>query len=61
VATRTKLIDPESQRLAKLAKTACEEISLFDYLTELQRHARELASNPAEWMPWNYRETLARD
>jgi transposase len=32
----------------------------FHYLTELQRHARELAGNPAEWMPWNYRETLAR-
>jgi len=32
----------------------------FDYLTELQRHARELAGNPSAWMPWNYRETLAR-
>jgi transposase len=32
----------------------------FDYLTELQRHAQELATSPAEWMPWNYRETLAR-
>ncbi len=32
----------------------------FDYLVELQRHARELAASPAEWMPWNYRETLAR-
>jgi hypothetical protein len=30
------------------------------YLTELQRHAEELKGNPAEWMPWNYRETLAR-
>jgi hypothetical protein len=30
----------------------------FDYLTELQRHAREVAANPAEWMPWNYRATL---
>src|SRR6266545_2834173 len=30
----------------------------FDYLTELQRHARELMANPAEWMPWNYRQTL---
>src|ERR1022692_4841932 len=30
----------------------------FDYLTELQRHARELTANPAEWMPWNYRQTL---
>ncbi len=32
----------------------------FDYLVELQRHARELAACPAEWMPWNYRDTLAR-
>jgi len=32
----------------------------FDYLIELQRHARDLAANPAEWMPWNYRQTTAR-
>jgi len=32
----------------------------FDYLAELQRHARELAATPAEWMPWNYRQTLER-
>jgi transposase len=32
----------------------------FDYLAELQRHAQELAASPAEWMPWNYRETLER-
>jgi hypothetical protein len=30
----------------------------FDYLVELQRHARELAICPTGWMPWNYRETL---
>ena len=30
----------------------------FDYLTELQKHADELAQNPAAWMPWNYRQTL---
>ena len=30
----------------------------FDYLTELQKHAIELAARPARWMPWNYRETL---
>jgi transposase len=30
----------------------------FDYLTELQRHAQELAASPAEWMPWNYRQAL---
>ncbi len=32
----------------------------FDYLTELQRHAGELKHKPSEWMPWNYRDTLAR-
>jgi hypothetical protein len=32
----------------------------FDYLTQLLRHTEELKRNPAEWMPWNYRETLAR-
>ena len=31
----------------------------FDYLTELQRHAAELAAHPQNWMPWNYRDTLA--
>jgi transposase len=31
----------------------------FDYLTELQRHASEVAANPACWMPWNYRDMLA--
>ena len=30
----------------------------FDYLTELQRHADQLASNPQHWMPWNYRSML---
>jgi hypothetical protein len=34
-------------------------VNSFEYLTELQRHAEELSANPAEWMPWNYRETLA--
>lgn len=32
----------------------------FDYLTELQRHVADLAMHPGEWLPWNYRETLAR-
>ena len=30
----------------------------FNYLTELQRHAAELARNPSAWMPWNYQATL---
>jgi transposase len=32
----------------------------FDYLTELQKHAEELAKHPAAWMPWNYRDALAQ-
>jgi transposase len=31
----------------------------FDYLTELQRHADELAASPHLWTPWNYRDALA--
>jgi transposase len=30
----------------------------FHYLTELQKHAGELAAAPADWMPWNYLHTL---
>jgi transposase len=32
----------------------------FDYLTELLRHTEELAAEPADWLPWNYRTTLQR-
>jgi hypothetical protein len=32
----------------------------FDYLTALQRHEKAVAENPTEWLPWTYRETLAR-
>ena len=35
-------------------------VNPFDYLNELQRHAEELKQTPSEWLPWNYRETLAR-
>ncbi len=32
----------------------------FDYLTELERHADQTGmEDPANWMPWNYRQTLA--
>jgi hypothetical protein len=34
-------------------------INSFEYLVVLQRHAKESAARPAQWMPWNYRETLA--
>jgi transposase len=32
----------------------------FDYLTELLRHSAELKERSSDWMPWNYRDTLAR-
>jgi hypothetical protein len=35
-------------------------VNPFDYLTELKRHVEELKRSPSEWMPWNYREALAR-
>lgn len=30
----------------------------FEYLTELQRHAAEVAAVPAQWLPWNYRDNF---
>jgi transposase len=35
-------------------------VNPFEYLTELQRHARALMTEPARWMPGNYRDTLAQ-
>jgi hypothetical protein len=32
----------------------------FDYLTELLRNAEGVGTDPEEWMPWNYKATLAR-
>jgi transposase len=40
----------------------CElnEVNPFDYLTELQKHAKELSVAPDRWLPWNYRNTLQK-
>jgi transposase len=32
----------------------------FDYLTRVLEHAGAVAESPGDWMPWNYRERLAR-
>lgn len=32
----------------------------FDYLTELQRHARQARAHPSLWLPWTYRRGAAR-
>jgi hypothetical protein len=31
----------------------------FDYLTALQSHAELVKANPADWLPWNYTQTVA--
>ena len=32
----------------------------FDYLTQLQRHAKEVRAHPERWLPWTYRRITAR-
>jgi transposase len=32
----------------------------FEYLTALHKHANELSSHPADWMPWNYQDALQK-
>ncbi len=32
----------------------------FEYLTAVLRNEKAVAENPADWMPWTYRATLAR-
>ena len=34
------------------------DINPWDYLTELQRNHQLVAANPADWVPWKYKETL---
>jgi len=35
-------------------------VNPFDYLVGLLRHAKHVAEDPSQWMPWSYRETLTR-
>ena len=32
----------------------------FPYLVALLRQHKGAAENPSQWMPWNYKETMAR-
>lgn len=32
----------------------------FDYITALLQNPKQVRENPADWMPWNYQEALAR-
>ena len=29
-------------------------VNVFEYLTDLQIHKKEVAKNPTAWLPWNY-------
>ena len=35
-------------------------VNPFEYLQALQKHAPHVIDRPAVWLPWNYREQLAR-
>lgn len=35
-------------------------VNPFEYLTELLRHAPQVAGQPDDWLPWTYKATLAR-
>lgn len=35
-------------------------VNAFEYLQALQIHAQDVLTRPALWLPWNYREQLAR-
>jgi len=41
----------------------CElcQVSPFDYLAALHRHAEQVAHAPDDWMPWNYQEAVDAD
>jgi len=34
-------------------------VNPFDSLMALVRHPKEVCAHPAQWLPWNFRETLA--
>lgn len=34
------------------------KVNPFDYLTQLQKHSFLLFKNPAQWLPWNYKDTI---
>jgi transposase len=36
-------------------------VNPFDYLTELQRHADQVAAHPERWLPWNYRAAFTEE
>ncbi len=47
--------------LMTLIQTAARAgVNPFDYLTELQFHHKDARDRPDDWLPWTYRDSLAR-
>lgn len=47
--------------LMSIIHTAAKNhINIFDYLNTLQRHKEQVKVTPAQWLPWNYQQTLHR-
>jgi transposase len=44
--------------MSLIATAVLNDVNALDYLTEVQRHTKAAAEKPADWLPWNYRETL---
>ena len=45
--------------MSLIRTTILHDQNPIDYLTTLMTHYQAVAESPAEWMPWNYRRTLA--
>jgi transposase len=45
--------------MSLIATARLADADPFDYLVQLQRHPKRVRETPSDWMPWNYRETVA--
>ena len=60
-STKTRMAPMfEDLLMSRLHTCELSDANPFDYLTQLQRHASELAESPRDWMPWNYCAMLAQ-
>ena len=46
--------------MSLIATARLADADPFDYLVQLQRHATRVREAPGDWMPWNYREAVAK-
>ncbi len=46
--------------ISLIATTDQASENIYDYLVAIQKHRDAVKAHPAAWLPWNYRETLAK-